>query len=204
MSSNGSQNSLIQFTGWLARKLMWGILILLVLAGLGAAGYWLYVTDVTHVILQCEWEEVDQDDPTGALITYDRHYVVKKERFSDRIKALYGLQVEIKGKSKITGIEKLYNVMSQDQDRYVFGTYSDLHYRLMRKTTEMFRYEGALFEAGKELVKRGQGSPYIKRMLEQFDDAGWRKASGCKIISQSDLDRVIASRVEKIRAEQKF
>ena len=78
MGGDRSQNSLIQFTGWLARKLMWGILILLILAGFGGAGSWLYDTDVTHVILQCEWQDVDMDDPTGALLTRDSHYIHKK------------------------------------------------------------------------------------------------------------------------------
>ena len=47
---------------------MWEILILPILAGFGGAGYWLYDTDVTHVIMQCEWAGVDQDDPTGDLV----------------------------------------------------------------------------------------------------------------------------------------
>jgi len=202
MSSNGSQNSLIQFTGWLARKLMWGILILLVLAGLGGAGYWLYNTDVTHVILQCEWERVDQNDPTGPPTTDDRQYILKKERLGDQITALFRPKLDLDDESEIQGIGKEYDVRSQNQEEILFGEYDESEqHRFMRKTGDLFyRNEESL----KWIKVFAENDAYYARRLEQFDDAGWKKALGCKTISQSDLDRAIASRVEKIRAEQKF
>jgi hypothetical protein len=202
MSSDTSQNNLIQFTAWLGRKLMWGILILLCLGGLAGAGFWLTQTDATHVILKCEWQHVDEDNPTGDLTSFDRHYILKKERFGNELKALWRPKLELADQKDIKGIGFLYSLRYQDEEQYLFGLSDEsVQHVFMRKTGELFFRDK---KYNSQLDDLAEGNVLASRLRSLRNEDGWTKASACEAISQSDLKRIINSKVEEVRSEQKF